>query len=85
MKKSNIEYSGLIKGLSYILFGFLLVVFFPVLKDSLSSALRGEELSSLIRTEITSIILAFSTIILVIITAFYAKSTKEMLDEQIKM
>ncbi|MFZ3166369.1 MAG: hypothetical protein WA130_02055 [Candidatus Methanoperedens sp.] len=86
MKKfKDVEYSQLILGLYIILIGLLIVVLLPILKDSISIILAGKELSSPIRAEITSTILAVSTIILVIITAGYAKSTKELVDEQVKL
>lgn len=84
MKKINIEYSYLILGIYLLLIGLLLVVLLPVLRESINSILKGGELSSSIRIEITSIILAISTIILVIITAGYAISTKDLLDDQVK-
>ena len=73
------------KGLYYILIGYLLIVFVPILVDYISSIYTGKEPSLLIRTEMTSIISAVSTIILVIITVGYAKSTKELLDEQVRL
>lgn len=73
------------KGLYYTLIGYLLIVFVPILIDYISSIITGKEPSFSIRTEITPIIYAFSTIILVIITANYAKSTNELLNEQVRL
>ncbi len=79
------NYSKIISGLSYILICYLLIVFIPILFDITTSIITGKGLSSSIRTELTSIISAFSTIILVVITAGYAKITNELLDEQVKL
>ncbi|MCK4797557.1 MAG: hypothetical protein KAT05_09260 [Spirochaetes bacterium] len=79
------KFKGVEKGLYYILIGYLLIVFVPILIDYISSIITGKEPSFSIRTEITPIIYAFSTIILVIITANYAKSTNELLNEQVRL
>ncbi|MCZ7404937.1 MAG: hypothetical protein O8C67_08405 [Candidatus Methanoperedens sp.] len=69
----------------YILLVALLMVALSIFGDYLVSIFTNKQPDYTIQAQITSTILAFSTIILVIITANYAKSTKEMLDEQIKM
>ena len=84
MKKfTDVEnYSIFTYGLIFILIA-LLFVSVAILGDYINSLFTGKEPSYSIQTQITSIVLAFSTIILVIITAGYAKSTKKLLDEQV--
>lgn len=69
----------------YILLIALLMVALSIFGAYLVSIFTNKQPDYTIQTQITSTILAFSTIILVIITANYAKSTKELLDEQVKL
>lgn len=68
-----------------LFFSVLLLVFLATLILYIHSLYTGVESNYSIQTIIVSGVLAFATLFLVIITGDYAKSTKEMLDEQIKL
>ena len=68
-----------------LLFVVLILVFLGTLIDYCNSLNTGVESSYSIQTIIVTGVLAFATLLLLIITGDYAKSTKEMLDEQIKL
>lgn len=68
-----------------LLFVVLIFVFLATLIVYIHSLYTGLESNYSIQTIIVSGVLAFATLFLVIITGDYAKSTKEMLDEQIKL
>lgn len=76
--------TNLIPGL-YILLFALLIVALSIFVDFIVSLYTHRQPDYLIQTQMTSTILAFSTVVLVIITVGYAKSTKDLLDEQIKL
>ncbi len=85
-KSSDVDgHSNLLTiGLYILLFGLLLVSL-SIFYDYLIFLFTNKQPDYSIQTQITSIAAAFSTIVLVIITAGYAKSTKKMLDEQVKI
>jgi len=68
-----------------LLFVVLTLVFLVTLIEYYDSFNTGVEPSYSIQTIIVTGVLAFATLLLLYITSDYAKSTKEMLDEQIKL
>jgi len=68
----------------YILLFALLLVALSILVNYLVSLSTNKQPDYQIQTQVTSTILAFSTVVLVIITAHYAKSTKDLVEEQVK-
>ncbi len=68
----------------YILLIALLVVSLTIFGDYIVFLFTNKQPDYSIQAQITSIILAFSTVVLVIITVGYAKSTKDLVDEQVK-
>lgn len=84
MKKPTDIYSNLIYGLCVIAIG-LFFVSLPVLSGYINDILTNKQMDFSIQKQITDFVLAFSTIILVAITVMYAKSTKDLVDEQVKL